>query len=130
MKRSFLATCALTLGLTAGPAFAWNCPVQIKSAEDAIKKAEAMKLTPEGIKAGLPAPGPELAGLASCTRLASPQQLVFVTRARALIPYLADAVPGCTQKAQKCARSGSGARLRRAIRPSGGRAFVAYDKKS
>src|SRR5262249_25493387 len=38
---------ALALSVGASPALAWNCPVQIKSAEDAIKKAEAMKLTPE-----------------------------------------------------------------------------------
>ena len=39
---------ALATVVAASPAFAWNCPVQIKSAEDTIKKAEAMKLTPEG----------------------------------------------------------------------------------
>ncbi len=38
---------ALALVLAAGPAIAWNCPVQIKSAEDAIKRAEAMKHGPE-----------------------------------------------------------------------------------
>jgi len=32
---------------TASPALAWNCPVQLRAAEDAIKKAEAMKLSPE-----------------------------------------------------------------------------------
>ena len=32
---------------TAAPALAWNCPVQIRAAEEAIKKAEAMKLSPE-----------------------------------------------------------------------------------
>ena len=42
--------CALAsvTALGAAPAAAWNCPVQIKAAEDTIKKAEAMKLTPEG----------------------------------------------------------------------------------
>src|SRR5712691_12130561 len=38
---------AAVLVLGAGPALAWNCPVQIKAAEDAIKRAEAMKLSPE-----------------------------------------------------------------------------------
>jgi hypothetical protein len=48
--RTFAVTLAvaLTTALGASPASAWNCPVQIKSAEDTIKKAEAMKLTPEG----------------------------------------------------------------------------------
>ena len=45
---SFVAACAVVVALSASPAAAWNCPVQIKSAEDTIKKAEAMKLTPEG----------------------------------------------------------------------------------
>jgi hypothetical protein len=35
----------VTVALSTLPAAAWNCPVQIKSAEDAIKKAEAMKLS-------------------------------------------------------------------------------------
>ncbi len=35
------------LTLHASTAAAWNCPVQIKSAEDAIKRAEAMKLSAE-----------------------------------------------------------------------------------
>ena len=42
-----LVTAMLGLVLGAAPAAAWNCPVQIKSAEDAIKKAEAMKLSPD-----------------------------------------------------------------------------------
>lgn len=42
-----IAFALLAVVLTAAPAAAWNCPVQIKSAEDAIKKAEAMKLTPD-----------------------------------------------------------------------------------
>ena len=37
----------LAVGLATAPAAAWNCPVQIKSAEDAIKKAETMPLTPD-----------------------------------------------------------------------------------
>jgi len=53
MKRSVLTLAmafavASATALGASPAAAWNCPVQIKSAEDTIKKAEAMKLTPEG----------------------------------------------------------------------------------
>lgn len=42
-----LAVTLLGVALGAGPAAAWNCPVQIKAAEDTIKKAEAMKLTSE-----------------------------------------------------------------------------------
>ena len=34
--------------LAVGPAAAWQCPVQWKAAEEAIKKAEAMKVSPEG----------------------------------------------------------------------------------
>jgi hypothetical protein len=41
----FIAVAATTLPAT--PAAGWNCPVHIKSAEDAIKRAEAMKLTPD-----------------------------------------------------------------------------------
>ena len=37
----------LASALGTGSALGWNCPVQIKAAEDAIKRAEAMKLTPE-----------------------------------------------------------------------------------
>ena len=39
--------CGLASALGTGSALGWNCPVQIKAAEDAIKRAEAMKLTPE-----------------------------------------------------------------------------------
>ena len=39
--------CGLASALGAGSALGWNCPVQIRAAEDAIKRAEAMKLTPE-----------------------------------------------------------------------------------
>jgi hypothetical protein len=35
------------MALTVGPALAWQCPVQIKAAEDAIKKAEALSLPPD-----------------------------------------------------------------------------------
>ena len=51
MKRSFsiavVAIPGLALAALAAPAAAWNCPVQIKAAEDAIKRAESMKLTPD-----------------------------------------------------------------------------------
>ena len=39
--------CGLASALGTGSALGWNCPVHIKAAEDAIKRAEAMKLTPE-----------------------------------------------------------------------------------
>jgi hypothetical protein len=39
--------CGLASALGTGSALGWNCPVQIKAAEDAIKRAEAMKLAPE-----------------------------------------------------------------------------------
>ena len=47
--RRLLSVMALGLALVLGmsPALAWNCPVQIKAAEDAIKKAETMKLGPD-----------------------------------------------------------------------------------
>jgi hypothetical protein len=50
MTRLCLLLCAafgLVLGLAASPVLAWNCPVQIKAAEDAIKKTETMKLGPD-----------------------------------------------------------------------------------
>jgi len=34
--------------LAAGPAQAWQCPVQWKAAEEAIKKSESMKVPAEG----------------------------------------------------------------------------------
>jgi hypothetical protein len=34
--------------LAVGPASAWQCPVQWKAAEEAIKKTEGMKVAPEG----------------------------------------------------------------------------------
>ena len=37
-------TPALVLALAVGPALAWQCPVQWKAAEEAIKKAEALNL--------------------------------------------------------------------------------------
>lgn len=46
LAMAFAVASATVLG--ASPAAAWNCPVQIKAAEDTIKKAEAMKLTPDG----------------------------------------------------------------------------------
>ena len=45
MKR--LLAAAILVCLTAGPALAFNCPVVIKQAEDAIKKAEGGKTSPE-----------------------------------------------------------------------------------
>ena len=51
MKWLLFAMLAAALGLLlpvgTSPAFAWNCPVQIKAAEDAIKRTEGMKLSPE-----------------------------------------------------------------------------------
>ena len=40
-------TSAAVLALGLGPALAWQCPVQWKAAEEAIKKAEAMNIPPE-----------------------------------------------------------------------------------
>ena len=49
MRRVLSVMSALALALVSGmsPAVAWNCPVQIKAAEDAIKKTETMKLGPD-----------------------------------------------------------------------------------
>jgi hypothetical protein len=49
MKRSLLVvvTSGVVLALALSPASAWQCPVQWKAAEEAIKKAEALNLTPE-----------------------------------------------------------------------------------
>ena len=51
MKRLLLTALGLACGLVpalgTGSALGWNCPVQIRAAEDAIKRAEAMKLSPE-----------------------------------------------------------------------------------
>jgi hypothetical protein len=49
MKRSVavLVMSSVLVGLTAGLALAWQCPVQWRAAEDAIKKAEALSLPPE-----------------------------------------------------------------------------------
>ena len=41
-------TAGALLVLAAGPVSAWQCPVQQKSAEEAIKKTEGMKVSPEG----------------------------------------------------------------------------------
>jgi hypothetical protein len=49
MKRwtvAVLAPLAL-IAMTSGPALAWQCPVQWKAAEEAIKRAEALSLPPE-----------------------------------------------------------------------------------
>ena len=34
--------------LAAGPTSAWQCPVQWKAAEEALKRTESMKVSPEG----------------------------------------------------------------------------------
>ena len=39
--------CGLASALGTGSALGWNCPVHIRAAEDAIKRAEAMKLSPQ-----------------------------------------------------------------------------------
>ena len=41
-------TAAAVLVFVSTPAAAWQCPVQWKAAEEAIKKAEAMNVPPEG----------------------------------------------------------------------------------
>ena len=41
---------ALLLGLAAGTAEAWRCPVEWKAAEEAIKKAESLSLSAEAKK--------------------------------------------------------------------------------
>ena len=45
MKRVLAA--AILVCATASPALAFNCPVVIKQAEDAVKKAEGGKISPE-----------------------------------------------------------------------------------
>ena len=49
MTRVFrmLMTLAVLATVTVSPAFAWQCPVQWKAAEEAIKKAEGMNVPPE-----------------------------------------------------------------------------------
>ena len=50
MRKLSAGVAGLVLAATAGtatPVLAWNCPVQLKAAEAAITKAEAMKLSPE-----------------------------------------------------------------------------------
>ncbi len=46
LLRTLTAAAVLTT-LAASPALGWQCPVQWKAAEDAIKKAEAMNVPPE-----------------------------------------------------------------------------------
>jgi hypothetical protein len=46
MKRA-LVMAAVAVGLAVGPAWAWQCPVQWKAAEEAIKKAEGMNVPAE-----------------------------------------------------------------------------------
>ena len=41
-------TAGALLLLATGPVSAWQCPVQLKAAEEAVKKTEAMKVAPEG----------------------------------------------------------------------------------
>jgi hypothetical protein len=41
-------TAGALVWLAAGSAAAWQCPVQWKAAEEAIKKTEGMKVAPEG----------------------------------------------------------------------------------
>ena len=50
MRRSWVVPlmAAGLVVLVAGPVPAWQCPVQWKAAEEAIKKTEAMKVSPEG----------------------------------------------------------------------------------
>lgn len=49
MKGFFVVSAAAAVVLlVVGPAAAWQCPVQWKGAEEAIKKAEGMKVVPEG----------------------------------------------------------------------------------
>jgi hypothetical protein len=43
-----LMALAVLATVAASPALAWQCPVQWKAAEEAIKKAEAMNVPPEG----------------------------------------------------------------------------------
>ena len=49
MKRWLAGTVVTVavLGVSLAPAHAWNCGVQIRKAEEAIKTAEGMKLSPE-----------------------------------------------------------------------------------
>jgi len=50
MRRCLLVLVALAVVVlvAADPAAAWQCPVQWKAAEEAIKKAEGMKVAPDG----------------------------------------------------------------------------------
>lgn len=50
MKRVLVSTLIAGAIVTAvaGPALAWQCPVQWKAAEDAIRKAETLNVPPEG----------------------------------------------------------------------------------
>jgi hypothetical protein len=51
MRQQRLAPLTAAFGLLllvgASPALAWNCPVQIRAAEDSIRRAEGMNLSPE-----------------------------------------------------------------------------------
>ena len=50
MKRSWgvSVTAGALVWLAASSAAAWQCPVQWKAAEEAVKKTESMKVAPEG----------------------------------------------------------------------------------
>lgn len=48
MKALVFGMIATVAALAPSSALAWNCPVQIRAAEEAIKRAEAMKIPPEG----------------------------------------------------------------------------------
>jgi hypothetical protein len=50
MKQSWgiAVTAGALVLLVAGSAAAWQCPVQWKAAEEAVKKTEGMKVSPEG----------------------------------------------------------------------------------
>lgn len=50
MNRSWgvSVTAGVLVLLAAGSAAAWQCPVQWKAAEEAVKKTESMKVAPEG----------------------------------------------------------------------------------
>ena len=49
MRRTLVLTLvlAVVLALAGSPALAWQCPKQWRAAEEAIQKAEALKLSPE-----------------------------------------------------------------------------------
>ena len=44
---AILLSAGVLVLLAAGPSSAWQCPVQWKAAEEAVKKTEGMKVSPE-----------------------------------------------------------------------------------